>query len=632
LRKVPAKGGTEPLQAERIPSGGHELTATDVEAFLDGVVPLQLAQNDIAGATIAIVKDGKLLFAKGYGYADIEKKKPVSAEETLFRPGSVSKLLTWTAVMQLFEQGKLDLDRDVNGYLDFNIPDAFGQPISLKNLLAHTPGFEEQIKDLFRTDSESPNLGEYLKTHIPTRIYPPGTLPAYSNYGAALAGYIVERVSGLPFDQYVEENIFKPLGMTHSTFTQPLPSALAPNMSNGYQLASDGPKPFEMITPFPAGSLSSTAADMTRFMLAHLQDGQLGDARILRPETARLMHSRLFALDPAANGMCYGFYEESRNGRRIIGHGGDTVCFHSDLHLIPDAGVGFFVSHNSLGRGNPLPRTMLWEALLDRYFPYTAPDMPTLASAKENAKAVSGTYMLSRRSETSFLKALTLIGEFSVSAVEDGAIEIAQLTGSNGKPKRWREVAPMTFTEENGQDKLVFKPDQNGRMQLILPYPFFVGQRAGLFENNTALLPVIGISLLIMLLTLMLWPVAWFVRRHYGHRLTLTPIERRLRTTVRIVFALDLVFIVALICLVVYGESHLEVFSDRGNIWFHLIQIIGVLGATGTLVVLYNAIQSWGNRERRIWGKLQATLFVLVCLGLLWFAFAGNLLHFSSSY
>ncbi|HEV8487785.1 MAG TPA: serine hydrolase domain-containing protein [Blastocatellia bacterium] len=620
------------MQAERIPSGGHELTATDVEAFLDGVVPLQLAQNDIAGATIAIVKDGKLLFAKGYGYADIEKKKPVSAEETLFRPGSVSKLLTWTAVMQLFEQGKLDLDRDVNGYLDFNIPDAFGQPISLKNLLAHTPGFEEQIKDLFRTDSESPNLGEYLKTHIPTRIYPPGTLPAYSNYGAALAGYIVERVSGLPFDQYVEENIFKPLGMTHSTFTQPLPSALAPNMSNGYQLASDGPKPFEMITPFPAGSLSSTAADMTRFMLAHLQDGQLGDARILRPETARLMHSRLFALDPAANGMCYGFYEESRNGRRIIGHGGDTVCFHSDLHLIPDAGVGFFVSHNSLGRGNPLPRTMLWEALLDRYFPYTAPDMPTLASAKENAKAVSGTYMLSRRSETSFLKALTLIGEFSVSAVEDGAIEIAQLTGSNGKPKRWREVAPMTFTEENGQDKLVFKPDQNGRMQLILPYPFFVGQRAGLFENNTALLPVIGISLLIMLLTLMLWPVAWFVRRHYGHRLTLTPIERRLRTTVRIVFALDLVFIVALICLVVYGESHLEVFSDRGNIWFHLIQIIGVLGATGTLVVLYNAIQSWGNRERRIWGKLQATLFVLVCLGLLWFAFAGNLLHFSSSY
>lgn len=632
LPKVPTKEIPEQLQAEKVASGSHELTATDVEAFLDGIVPLQLSQGDIAGATIAIVKDGKVLFAKGYGYADLEKKRPVSVEETLFRPGSVSKLFTWTAVMQLFEQGKLDFDRDVNEYLDFRIPDAFGQPISLKNLLAHTPGFEEQIKDLFTTESTSPNLGEYLKTHIPARIFPPGTVPAYSNYGAALAGYIVERVSGLPFEQYVDENIFKPLGMTHSTFVQPLPSALAPNMSNGYKLASDGAKPFEGIVPFPAGSMSSSGADMARFMLAHLQDGQLDGARILRPETARLMHSRLFALDAASNGMCYGFYEESRNGQRIIGHGGDTVYFHSDLHLMPDSGVGFFVSHNSLGRGSPLPRTMLWESLLDRYFPYTAPDTPTPGSAKEDAKAVSGTYMLSRRSDTSFLKAATLLSEFSVSAAADGSIEVAQLTGPNGKPKRWREVAPMTFLEENGQDKLVFKPDQNGRMQLILPYPFFVGQRVGLFENDTALLTATGVSLLIMLLTLVLWPVAWFVRRHYGHKLTLTPIERRLRLVVRIVFALDLFFIVALICLVIYGETHLEEFSDSGNKWFHLIQAIGVLGAVGTLAVLINAVQVWRNRERRFWGKLQATLFVLSCLGLLWFAFAGNLLHFSSSY
>src|SRR6185503_16893110 len=174
MPKAPAKAGAEPVQAERTPSGSHELTATDVETFLDGIVPLQLAKDDIAGATIAIVKDGKVLFSKGYGYADIEKKKPVSAEETLFRPGSVSKLFTWTAVMQLFEQGKLDLDRDVNDYLDFKIPDAFGQPISLKNLLTHTPGFEEQIKDLFTNRPESPNLGDYLKTHIPARIFPPG--------------------------------------------------------------------------------------------------------------------------------------------------------------------------------------------------------------------------------------------------------------------------------------------------------------------------------------------------------------------------------------------------------------------------------------------------------------------------
>src|SRR6266496_2464755 len=280
LPTTPTKQEKDQLTSETT-SGAHELTAPDVAAFLDGILPAQLQREDIAGATIAIVRDGKILFAKGYGYADVEKKRPVSPEETLFRPGSVSKLFTWTAVMQLFEQGRLDLDRDVNDYLDFKIPEAFGKPITLKNLLTHTPGFEEQIKDLFSIDSAPPQLGQYLKTHIPRRIFPPGTIPAYSNYGASLAGYIVERVSGRPFNEYINENIFKPLGMTHSTFVQPLPATLAPYMSDGYQIASDGPKPFEMVVAFPAGSLSSTATDMAQFMMAHLQDGQLGSARIL---------------------------------------------------------------------------------------------------------------------------------------------------------------------------------------------------------------------------------------------------------------------------------------------------------------------------------------------------------------
>jgi hypothetical protein len=302
------------------------------------------------------------------------------------------------------------------------------------------------------------------------------------------------------------------------------------------------------------------------------------------------------------------------------------------LHLIPDAGVGFFVSHNSAGRGQPLPRTTIWQMFLDRYFPPTSPPEPILASAKEDANAVTGTYMLSRRSESSFLKAASLIGEFIVSRVEDGIIEVAQLTNPNGKPKRWRVVAPMTFLEENGPDKLVFKPDQNGRMQMILPYPFFVGQRVGLFENNRLLLPVIGISLVIMLLTLVLWPVAWFVRKHYGRKLELTALERRLRLAVRMVFLLNLLFIAAMVGLLMYASTHLDFLSDRGTTWFHLAQVIGILGAIGTLVVLYNAIRSWQNREKRIWGKLQATLFVLVCLGFLWFAFAGSLLRISSNY
>ena len=157
----------EPPVPQATQSNRHEMTAADVETFLDGIVPLQLGLSDIAGATVSVVKDGKLLFTKGYGYADVQKKQPVSPQDTLFRPGSISKLFTWTSVMQLYEQGKLDLDRDVNDYLDFKIPDAFGKPITLKNIMTHTPGFEEQIKDLFSSAPVSPNLGEYLKTHIP---------------------------------------------------------------------------------------------------------------------------------------------------------------------------------------------------------------------------------------------------------------------------------------------------------------------------------------------------------------------------------------------------------------------------------------------------------------------------------
>jgi hypothetical protein len=169
-------------------------------------------------------------------------------------------------------------------------------------------------------------------------------------------------------------------------------------------------------------------------------------------------------------------------------------------------------------------------------------------------------------------------------------------------------------------------------MQMILPYPFFVGQRVGLFENRQILVPVIGVSVVLMLLTILLWPVAWFVRRHYGHRLELTVSERLLRFGVRLVLILDLVFIVALLALTTYGLTHLEVFSDQGNKWFHLIQVIGIIGAVGTLVVIVNAISAWASKRRRIWGKLQALLLVLACLGFLWFAFAGNLFLFRSTY
>src|SRR3974390_86340 len=224
------------------------LTKEDVEVFLDGFMPMQLQREDIAGAVVMIVKDGRVLFAKGYGFSDVKSRKPVTVEATLFRPGSLSKTFTSTAVMQLVEPGNLAPTRAVNDYLDFKIPAPFGKPITLLDIMTHTPGFEEQIKDLFVANASDVHpLNRYLPTHIPRQIFPPATTPAYSNYATALAGYIVQRVSGMPFEDYIEKNILHPLEMSHTTFRQPLPDNLKPLMSEGDKKASEAAKPFEFV-------------------------------------------------------------------------------------------------------------------------------------------------------------------------------------------------------------------------------------------------------------------------------------------------------------------------------------------------------------------------------------------------
>jgi CubicO group peptidase (beta-lactamase class C family) len=609
----------------------HELTAADVHAFLDGFVPMQLEREDIAGAVVLVVKDGAILFAKGYGYSDVEKKTPVTVDATLFRPGSISKLFTWTAVMQLVEQGKLDLDRDINDYLDFKIPAKFGKPITLRNIMTHTPGFEEQIKDLITEDAPpSATLKQHLVTHIPERIFPPGTTPAYSNYGASLAGYIVERVSGRPFNDYVAENIFKPLGMAHSTFAQPLPAEMKPLMSNGYRLGSGKPKPFEIIEEAPAGALAATAADISRFMIAHLQNGKLESAQILRPETATVMHLRQFGLSPALNGMCLGFYEESRNGRRIIGHGGDTVYFHSDLHLMLENGIGFFVSYNSAGKGEISPRSALWYHFLDRYFPYTPPKVEKLASADADAKTVAGRYLTSRRSEGSFLKVGAVEENVRVTPDENGTIKVEPFKDFNGQIKKWQEIAPLVYRSVNGQDLLAFVHDYNGNMLLAPNFPAAAEQRVSLAQSadfNQAL--IVGV-LVILGLTLLCWPLAAVIRGHYHQRLELDSSYMRLRPWVRVICAVDIAFL--LIFLMVLTSGGINVLSSRTDFKFQAIQFVGVLGALGTVVVLLATLRSWRDPQAWFWGKVWNLLLVVACLAFVWFSYHWNLLNFNMNY
>ena len=615
----------------RVTEPPHELTVADVHAFLDGFVPMQLEREDIAGAVVLVVKDGEILFAKGYGYSDVKKKSPVTVDATLFRPGSVSKLFTWTAVMQLVEQGKLDLDRDINEYLDFKIPAKFGKPITLRNIMTHTPGFEEQIKDLITEEAApSATLKQHLVTHVPERIFPPGTMPAYSNYGASLAGYIVERVSGRPFNDYVDENIFKPLGMAHSTFAQPLPAELKPLMSNGYRLGSGKSKPFEIIEEAPAGALAATAADLGRFMIAHLQNGKFENAKILRPETAAQMHSRQFGLSPALNGMCLGFYEETRNGRRIIGHGGDTVYFHSDLHLMLENGIGFFVSYNSAGKGEISPRSALWYHFLDRYFPYAPPKVEKLATAEADAKTVAGRYLTSRRSESNFLKVGAVEENVQVTPDENGTIKVEPFKDFNGQIKKWQEIAPLVYRSVNGQDLLAFHRDDQGNMLLAPNFPAAAEQHVSLVASadfNQSL--ILGV-LIVLALTLLCWPLAAIIRGHYHQQLDLDSSYMRLRPWVRVICAMDIAFLV--IFLTTLTNAGTSALSSKNDFKFHAIQSLGVLGALGTIVVLLACLRSWRDPHAWFWGKAWNLLLLLACVGFVWFSYHWNLLNFNMNY
>jgi CubicO group peptidase (beta-lactamase class C family) len=623
-----------PPAAPQVPPA--QLTTEDVSAFLDGVVPLQIERNDIAGAVVVVVKGGNVLFAKGYGYADREKKKPVSAGDTLFRVGSISKLFTWTAVMQLVEAGKLDLDRNVNDYLDFKIPTTYPESITLRHLMTHTPGFEETIRELFVANAQQMTpLGHYLRTHMPVRIFPPGKVPAYSNYGASLAGYIVQRVSGEKFEDYVRDHIFQPLEMTHSSFVQPLPADLQPMMSQGYDLGSGKPKGFEFVVPAPAGALATSGLDISRFMIAQLQNGKFGSlekgyAQILQPQTVALMHSRQFGLSPDLNGMALGFYEETRNGHRIIGHGGDTMWFHSDLHLMLDQDLGFFISGNSAGKPGVSLRTAVWEKFLDRYFPYQPPAPAPPPTKQADVQKVRGNYLTSRREQTNFLFLGELLGEMTVTTHPDGTIENGS-KAFNGQPKKFEEIAPLVYREVDGQDTVAFVRGINGGLTVAVNFPAVAYQSIPWYEHKNFVLFLLIGAVSVFALSLIFWIVAALVRHHYQRRLDWGAGDRFLRTLTRSVCILDLAAYGVWAGVLLYGTADITRLNSGLDPWIHLAEALTILGVVATVFPLVNAVRGW-MLDRWWWSKIWETLIALACLAFVWLAVLGKLWTWTVKY
>ena len=610
-----------------------QLTAQDANSWLDGFVPYALARGEVAGAVVVVVKDGQVLFEKGYGYADVEKHTPVDPKATLFRPGSTSKLFTWTAVMQLVEQGKLDLDKDVNAYIDFTVPAYDGKPITLRNIMTHTAGFEESIKGLI-TDKESQltGLGETLKRWVPDRIYEPGTTPAYSNYATALAGYIVERVSGEPFDVYIANHVFAPLDMAHSTFHQPLPEALKPGMAQGYPQANLPAKPYELIPLAPAGSLATTGDDISRFMIAHLQDGKFGDKQILQTETAKVMHGTALTIVPHLPRMDLGFYEQPINGHQVISHGGDTEYFHSYLWLYPDDHVGLFISMNSAGKEGAAHtiRQQLFELFSDRYFPEGQLSDAKVddATAAHDGKLLAGSYENTRRADTNFLDLLNLIQPTKVNVNQDGTVSMSGMHDAAGEPKHYREISPLLWREVGGHGLLAAIVENGAvkRFSVSEISPFMMLEPYPAAKAPSWLVPAAFIAMGCLTLTLIGWLASAFFPRSTKPR----------ASTYRWVRLADLAAVV-----LTAGWGGFVVWLVGGGLdetvsavfFLHVMQLLTVIGLVGGFAVtLWNAREvltfsgaGWHNKG---WAALQA----LSLAALLWIAAFYHLIGFSSEF
>lgn len=491
----------------------------ELETFLQGVVARQMATYHIPGVAAVVVKDGHILLSKGYGYADLQRGQQVQPDHTVFRLGSVSKLCTWTALMQLVEEGKVNLHADVNTYLKtFHIPPTYPQPITIANLLTHTAGFEDgTIGQLVRAPSDLEPLGTWLPRHLPARIFPPDVVTAYSDYGAALAGYIVEQVAGMPFEQYIQQHLFQPLNMQQSTFRQPLPATLSGQMSQGYSYSSGTyhPGSFENIETVPAGALSSTATDMAHFMLAQLQAGHFGRTSILQDTTMQQMQQQHFTNDPRLPGMTYGFYEQNIDQQRLLVHSGDTTLFSSLVVLLPKSHVGLFFAFNSLGGDNASQN--LLQAFMDHYYP--APPIAPVAllpGFSERTHQIEGTYWSTRRNETTYQKVgYDLLSPVTVHASDGGRVVV---TGVGSQDINLLEVQPWIFQQINGHSNTVIFRSSGTQMTMFIGNrPYQAYQKRAWDET-----PMFHLGLLLLCLLIFLGAVlqacAHFVRTIRGKR------------------------------------------------------------------------------------------------------------------
>ncbi|OQB21569.1 MAG: putative penicillin-binding protein PbpX [Firmicutes bacterium ADurb.Bin182] len=469
----------------------------ELEGFMDNIITENMEKYHLPGAVYSIVQDGSVISEKGYGYSDVDNKIPVDPESTVFRVGSISKLFTATAVMQLKERGIIDFEKDINEYLkEFKIQNRYSKPVTMYNLITHTAGFDDRWTGVETAEYQNaPSLGEYLSKNMPEVIREPGTVTQYSNHGMALAGYIVEEISGMPFEQYIIENIIKPLRMKHTypKMTQAAVNSLAREYS--FKDGSFRPMRLYEVNAYPAGSVCSSASDMAVFMAAHLNDGTFNDASILNKETAREMHSRQFANSPELPGMCFGFYEKTYHNNRFIVHAGDTNGTHSFLLLDPVNQLGLFVSTNG-AEGQPFI-TELTEQFIRRCYPGDG------GAGKEGfgpaqIAGTEGRYRSVRYARNTLDKLVLLLTPETRVRAEGESLTVQSPSGNE---ERYIQTGPFVFTNTESGERISFGKDSRGNIAyMFIELPVIALEKVRWYESNILHMLLLGASLVLSLI------------------------------------------------------------------------------------------------------------------------------------
>lgn len=614
-----------------------------LEAYADGLVDEAMAAHRaLPGITLSVVKDGQIILLKGYGFADVEKKIPVNPDSSMFRIGSISKTFTGLAVMQLVEQGKLDLDVDVNEYLQaFKIPDTYPEPITLRALISHRDGFEDvALGALFKQKPEElESLGGFLHSHMPNRVRPPGETSTYTNYGMSLAGYIVEVVSGQDYASYMEEHIFRPLQMDHTTVREPLGEGrpdgisadLEPYLVTGYTKGPDGkPKaqPFDLVGQVaPAGAISSSALDMAKYMMARLNDDRYEGGQLVQPETSQRMRQRLYDDRPFVPDMAYAMADNVVEGYQWRWHNGGTTTFFSDMTLYPELGLGIFISTNSYD-GGPEVSGQIPKLIFKRYFPsrttFTAATPP--ADFAQRGQKYTGTFLMSRRSYTRLEKLIALPGVSTFAVDQDGYL-VQSLMGETIK---WVETGPGVFqsAEEDpdrrgGTRYLYFYDNDKGEaVRASMPLSDLV--RISFWQSPNFFYLGFGLAFLLSLTTLL---GAW--RRSAAPRKTTS---RGGVWAGRFAFLTAICVLISIVCVgmtvavAVTDPVSLMFNWPTGSLKFGLILILLIIALTvGMLVLLPKAWTGSG------WGALRRihySVFALACVLLIVAAMQWNMVGF----